>query len=82
MIFLVVHSVQLLDHSPAILEDGRGGKSSNGSATRSKPGPVSELHFCTFVSGAVNLFWPYTVQFCKEEENQIANDCMEGVEGW
>ena len=45
-------------------------------------GPVSELHFCTFVSGAVNLFWPYTVQFCKEEENQIANDCMEGVEGW
>ena len=58
MIFLVVHSVQLLDHSPAILEDGRGGKSSNGSATRSKPGPVSELHFCTFVNGAVNLFWP------------------------
>ena len=61
MIFLVVHSVQLLDHSPAILEDGRGGKSSNGSATRSKPGPVSELHFCTFVSGAVSLFWPNTV---------------------
>ena len=57
MIFLVVHSVQLLDHSPAILEDGRGGKS----RTVLQPGPVSELHFCTFVSGAVNLFCPNTV---------------------
>ena len=81
MIFLVVHFSPAPRSQPRHTRGWTRGEKSERFCNQ-QPGPVSELHFCTFVSGAVNLFWPYTVQFCKEEESQIANDCMEGVEGW